>query len=93
MSYILYKITNLTNNKIYIGQTFRSLKIRWNEHLSSGRKGKSEMLISRAINKYGCNNFKIEQLHEVSNEKDLNTLEESRLFSPTIVKKFSITKF
>ena len=29
MAYI-YKITNLINNKIYIGQTIRSINIRWN---------------------------------------------------------------
>ncbi|MBO6272967.1 GIY-YIG nuclease family protein [bacterium] len=29
MAYI-YKITNLINNKIYIGQTIRSINVRWN---------------------------------------------------------------
>jgi len=29
MAYI-YKITNLINNKIYIGQTIRSVNVRWN---------------------------------------------------------------
>jgi predicted GIY-YIG superfamily endonuclease len=31
---IIYKITNLVNNKIYIGETIRSLNKRWNEHKS-----------------------------------------------------------
>ena len=29
MAYI-YKITNLINSKIYIGQTIRSINVRWN---------------------------------------------------------------
>lgn len=29
---IIYKITNLINNKIYIGLTTTELKVRWNSH-------------------------------------------------------------
>ena len=48
MGYI-YKITNLINNKIYIGQTIRDVQIRWKEHLRS----KDEAPIHKAIRKYG----------------------------------------
>jgi hypothetical protein len=34
---IIYKVTNKINNKCYIGQTRRSLKIRKNEHLHGNR--------------------------------------------------------
>ena len=34
MGYI-YKITNLINDKKYIGKTERSIKARWKEHLKN----------------------------------------------------------
>ena len=45
---IIYKITNNINNKIYIGQTTRTLEERIAEH-----KRKRNPLISKAIKKYG----------------------------------------
>lgn len=63
----IYKITNLINNKIYVGLTRRSIKIRWLEHHS----GTSPcVLLRNAINKYGRENFKIETL-EVVSDKDI----------------------
>ena len=44
----IYKITNLINNKIYIGITKRNPKIRFNEHFSN----KNELLY-KAKEKYG----------------------------------------
>ena len=71
----IYKITNLVNNKVYIGKTKRTNpKRRWNEHVShafnKSRKGK-RMVISRAIRKYGKENFKFEVLHKCLNGKEL----------------------
>ena len=59
---IIYKITNLANNKIYIGETIRNLNVRWNEHKSEalgGRHGYTYHL-HNAIRKYGIDNFIIE---------------------------------
>lgn len=55
----IYKITNLINGNIYIGYTKQTLQSRFNQHSRS-----SKMVISRAIKKYGINNFKIELMHE-----------------------------
>ena len=33
----IYKITNLRNNKIYIGQTINEINIRFNQHLRETR--------------------------------------------------------
>lgn len=56
---IIYKITNKINNKIYIGQTTGSLQNRWWHHC----KPSSECVcLSRAIQKYGRENFTIEQI-------------------------------
>jgi group I intron endonuclease len=65
MSSKIYKITNLINNKIYIGYTKKSLEERFNLHC----KGNNKMLIVKAIKKYGKENFKIELLEESENDK------------------------
>lgn len=37
---IVYKITNLINDKVYVGQTKNTLEQRWIADLSSGRNYK-----------------------------------------------------
>ena len=69
---IIYKITNLINNKIYIGQTTQPLNCRWNDHCHSKRKNNA---ITNAIRKYGKDNFSIEVLATVYKTDDLNRLE------------------
>lgn len=68
---IIYKITNKINGKVYIGQTVRSLNERICEHL---RKKKS--LVSKAIHKYGLDNFIIEQIDHAHSINELNTKEQ-----------------
>ena len=36
--YTIYKMTNLVNNKVYIGQTIRNPKTRWSEHKRNSKK-------------------------------------------------------
>lgn len=57
MSCGIYKITNLINNKSYIGQSIR-IENRFKDHC----KKSSTSLISRAIQKYGKENFSFEIL-------------------------------
>lgn len=61
MAYI-YKITNLINNKCYIGKTERTIKERWKEHIKN--KNKLNLPLYRAFNKYGIEHFSIEQIEE-----------------------------
>ena len=67
---IIYKITNNINNKIYIGQTTRTLEERIAEH-----KRKRNPLISKAIKKYGIENFSIEIIDKASAINELNEKE------------------
>lgn len=67
---IIYKITNLVNNKVYIGQTERTLNIRWKQH----RYCKGCKYLHNAILKYGVENFKVEEIERVP-IKDLNERE------------------
>lgn len=57
--YKVYQITNCINNKTYIGYTQLDIEHRWRLHVNSGS---SKMLISRAIKKYGPDNFIVELL-------------------------------
>lgn len=65
MGYI-YKITNNINNKCYIGQTERSIQIRWLEHIRPS-KSKLDFPLYRAISKYGVDNFSVEEIEECDN--------------------------
>ena len=54
---IIYKITNLINNKIYIGQTKGSIESRWYYHLRDSKNATKG--IDAAIRKYGKEDLKI----------------------------------
>lgn len=64
----IYIIRNIINNKVYIGQTKVSLKLRFQNHLSAARNGK-DYVIGKAIRKYGEENFYIELLEECTIEE------------------------
>ena len=66
---VIYKITNTKNGMIYIGQTTRSVKERFGEHM------KSDYLIGRAIRKYGVENFTVEVIEECATPEQLNERE------------------
>ena len=67
MGYI-YKIINLSNQKLYIGQTKKTIEERFQNHLKLAKKHINRCLYN-AMNKYGYNNFIIEQIEEVPDEQ------------------------
>lgn len=72
---IIYKITNLANGKLYIGKTIKSLAHRWSGHKHQARRLSTDMIITRAIRKYGENNFSIEQIDSANSKSELKLKE------------------
>ena len=71
MGYI-YKITNIQNKMMYIGQTTYELKDRIRHHFD---KKSNCRYLNNAIQKYGRNNFKVEIIC-ICFDDDLNRFEE-----------------
>ena len=66
----IYKITNKLNNKIYIGQTIKTVSKRFQQHKNNSNKDYfSQIVLYKAFNKYGIENFICETLEEVPNDK------------------------
>ena len=59
----IYIIRNTVNDKVYIGQTHVSIKLRFQNHLSAARRG-LDYVIGKAIRKYGEDKFYVELLEE-----------------------------
>jgi group I intron endonuclease len=70
---LIYLITNTVNGKVYVGQTNRSLKKRWQAHCKAAQAGEPWAL-ARAIRKYGKEAFTIAVL-EAAAVEDLGAAE------------------
>lgn len=69
----IYKIINNVNDKVYIGQTRRTIKQRWKDHCNSIYTSRYNCILYNAMVKYGVECFNIVQLGEYKfeNESDL----------------------
>ncbi len=77
----LYKLTNTKNGKAYIGITQHDAKRRFKVHCSDARRG-SDLLLARAIRKYGQGAFRIRVL-----ARDINTWEELAKLERAAIKR------
>lgn len=73
-SYYIYLITNLKNNKFYVGKSNHP-SIRWGDHKKVALGGKKKyptdfFAIHAALSKYGIDNFKFEIIDELYSEKE-----------------------
>lgn len=65
---IIYKVENLINHKIYIGQTIQEVEKRWYHHIEEASLG-SELYFHRALRKYGKDNFNWGVIEEINNDQ------------------------
>lgn len=68
---LIYKITNLINNKIYIGQTIRPLS----ERIDDYKRGKTNNYLKNAFSKYGWDNFEFSIIDTAETTQELNLKE------------------
>jgi group I intron endonuclease len=71
----IYKITNLVNDKVYVGLTTRTIHQRYNDHLRAYKK--EDTLLYRAMRKYGIENFEVTELEKTDDIEKLTALEYS----------------
>lgn len=75
----IYKITDRTNNKIYIGQTKRDIYKRFGDHLSrvnSSKINDRRCSLYIAMNNHGRENFYIELIEELEDDIKLGDTKE-----------------
>lgn len=72
----IYLITNLVNDKKYVGLTIQEPSLRWSSHKNKSNNTPKYHL-HHAMNKYGIDNFKFEVIDEC---KNLNELKESEKY-------------
>ena len=73
---IIYKITNIQNNKVYIGQTIRPIEQRFRRHLNDALNNKLDTHFARAIRKHGAAAFSIEQIDTAASQEELSEKEQ-----------------
>jgi group I intron endonuclease len=74
----IYLISNLQNEKIYIGRTRLEVRDRWKQHVWDSRKAK--FYFSRAIKKHGPENFRYRILRRTESEIEARELETQYIF-------------
>lgn len=73
----IYKITNTLNNKVYIGQTTRTVAKRFQEHLKScSEQSKQTLHLYQAMNFYGKDVFIVEEIDYAVSQLELNQKED-----------------
>ena len=71
----IYKITNIINNKIYIGKTKETIDSRYKRHIYDIEHHKTKSLLYDAMKKYGIDSFKVEQIDVATDQDELNKKE------------------
>lgn len=73
---LVYKITNLVNNKSYIGWTGKTLSERWEQHKNDALKNRDNRKFYNAIRKHGVDIWRTEILKD---DLSLNEVREQEI--------------
>ena len=71
---LIYKITNIKNNKVYIGLTVGTLNNRWTQHKGEAKRGNIKPLYI-AMREDKIENFTVEEIDNTDSIKTLGMLE------------------
>lgn len=76
MSFYVYLIHNILNNKVYVGKAKNPAK-RWLKHLkvASGKRQTEKFYIHHAISKHGARNFVFSIIQKLENKNDCDLAE------------------
>lgn len=72
----IYKITNVQNSKVYIGQSIRPIQHRFRRHINDANNNILDTHFARAIRKYGEDQFIIEEIDTAKTQDELNQKEQ-----------------
>lgn len=72
----IYKVINIQNNKVYIGQTIRPVEQRFQRHINDALNNILDTHFARAIRKYGKDSFKVEIIDVAQTQDELNQKEQ-----------------
>ena len=72
--HFIYLITNLINNKVYIGQTNNPI-LRWSQHKSNAKYNRGHQVITKAMVKHGVSNFTFEVIASCKDQKNADSCE------------------
>lgn len=72
----IYKVTNIINGKVYIGQSIRDIQQRFTRHINDALNNNLNTHFARAIRKYGKDSFTIEIIDTAETQDELNQKEQ-----------------
>ena len=72
----IYKITNMVNGKVYIGQSIRPIEKRFQRHINDAVNNVLDTHFARAIRTYGEENFRLELVETCNTQEELNLREQ-----------------
>lgn len=72
--FLIYKITNTINDKLYIGQTSKTIDERLSAHIKCAKRKVNRYLYD-SMNHHGIENFKIELIEEVQTKDEADERE------------------
>jgi group I intron endonuclease len=74
---IIYKVTNILNGKVYIGQTIQTLSARKQAHAYRAKKGDKRTAFQIALLDEGFDNFTWDEINQAKNTEELSAKEKA----------------